>query len=105
MIKHPKPRLPPKPEPKRLPRRKAVTIAAGFRFNGGVILCADTQEVIAHSKTSVPKLRLEPTMIAKDSPDDLMIAMAGAGNGPFIDKLIERALEGRHRLRRLLRPA
>jgi hypothetical protein len=72
-----------------------VTIAAGFRFNGGVIICADTQETIAHSKTSVPKLRLEPSMmVGRDSPDDLMIAMAGAGDGPFIDKLVERAWEG-----------
>jgi len=71
-----------------------VTIVAGFRFNTGVILCADTQETILHAKTSVPKLRLEPAIkIGRDSPDDLMIAMAGAGDGPFIDKLIELAWE------------
>jgi hypothetical protein len=72
-----------------------VTIAAGFRFDGGIILCADTQETIEHSKMSVPKLRVEPLqMVGKDSPDDLMIAIAGSGDGPFIDKLIERAWEG-----------
>jgi hypothetical protein len=72
----------------------AVTIAAGFYFNGGIILCADTQETIEHSKTWTPKLILEPAaMRGKDSPDDLMLAIAGAGSGPFIDKLTERAWE------------
>jgi hypothetical protein len=72
----------------------AVTVAAGFYFNGGIILCADTQETIEHSKTWTPKLRLEPAaMRGKDSPDDLMLAIAGAGDGPFIDKLTERAWE------------
>jgi hypothetical protein len=69
-----------------------VTIAAGFRFNGGVILCADTQETIEelHSKTWTPKLIVQPTnKIYRDSPDDLVIAIAGAGDGPFIDKLTE----------------
>jgi len=71
-----------------------VTIAAGFYFNGGIILCADTQETIEHSKTWTPKLRLEPAaMRGKDSPDDLMLAIAEAGDGPFIDKLTERAWE------------
>lgn len=71
-----------------------MTIAAGFRFNGGLILCADTQETIQelHSKTWTPKLIVEPAdKIGKDSPDDLMIAIAGAGNGPFIEKLTELA--------------
>jgi hypothetical protein len=84
----------PKPNHLRLPRSKAVTIAAGFRFNGGVILCADTQETIEalHSKAWTPKLIVEPTTkIGNDSPDDLMIAIAGAGDGPFIDKLTELA--------------
>ena len=71
-----------------------MTIAAGFRFNGGLILCADTQETIQelHSKTWTPKLIVEPALkLSKDSPDDLMIAIAGAGDGPFIDKLTELA--------------
>ena len=69
-----------------------MTIAAGFAFNGGVILCADTQETIGSAKRWVPKLLLEPVrMDGLDGVDDLMIAMAGAGDGPFMDKIVERA--------------
>ena len=39
--KPPYPHRPPKPIP---PRRKPVTIAAGFKFNGGILLCADTEQ-------------------------------------------------------------
>jgi hypothetical protein len=68
-----------------------VTIAAGYVFNGGVILCADTQETVGLSKTKRPKLVIEPRELeGKDSPEDLMLAMAGAGDGPYIDKLVER---------------
>jgi 20S proteasome alpha/beta subunit len=72
-----------------------VTIVAGFRFNGGVILCADTQETIGeYSKSWTPKLVVKPTpWYANDSPDDLMIAFGGAGDGPFTDKIIDRAWE------------
>lgn len=72
-----------------------MTIVAGFRFNAGLILCADTQETIDnYSKTWTPKLVVKPTpWYAKDSPDELMVAFAGAGNGPFIDKVVERAWE------------
>ncbi|HVB98257.1 MAG TPA: hypothetical protein VNJ12_02845 [Candidatus Dormibacteraeota bacterium] len=72
-----------------------MTIVAGMRFNGGVILCADTQETIdQYSKTWTPKLVVKPQpWYAKDSPDDLMVAMAGAGEGPWVDKLTERAWE------------
>jgi len=76
----------------RLPKRKAVTIAAGYYFNGGIILCADTQETVGIAKTWSPKLIVEPNEnIGKDSRDDLMIAVAGSGDGPMIDKLVERA--------------
>ena len=84
----------PRPKPERLPERRCVTVAAGFRFNGGVVLCADTQETTRHSKLSVPKIRVEPSRMAgHDDPDDLMVAITGAGNGPFIDKLVERCWE------------
>lgn len=76
----------------RLLEGQAVTIAAGYLFNGGIILCADTQETVGVSKTQTPKLVLEPRGLeGTDSSDDLMIVMAGAGDGPLIDKLIERA--------------
>jgi 20S proteasome alpha/beta subunit len=84
------------PRQKRLSaRRKAVTIVAGFRCQGGVIICADTQETIEKTKVHTPKLRLEPskTFYGGDTSDDLMVAFAGSGPGPFIDKVIDRAWE------------
>jgi hypothetical protein len=39
-----------------------------------------------------PKLIIEPIdLIGKDLHDDLMIAVAGAGDSAFIDKIVERA--------------
>jgi hypothetical protein len=72
-----------------------VTIVAGFKCSDGIVLCADTQETIQISKTHVPKLRIEPTRFYPnyDSTDELMVAFAGAGEGPFIDKLVSRAWE------------
>jgi len=72
-----------------------MTIVAGLRCANGIVLCADTQETKNElSKINVPKLRIEPWFKAgKDSPEELMIAVAGAGDGPFIDKIIERAWE------------
>lgn len=69
-----------------------MTIAAGFAFNGGLILCADTLETVPGiSKQWVPKLILNPVSLeGRDTPDNLMIAMAGAGDGAFIDKIVER---------------
>jgi hypothetical protein len=72
-----------------------VTIVAGFRCADGVVLCADTQETLAASKTHVPKLRFEPREheLVGDHKDDLVLAMAGSGNGPFIDKVVDKAWE------------
>src|SRR5260370_31797210 len=95
MIPRPLPKYIPRQKPERLPKRRAVTIVAGFRFNTGIILCADTQETIQnYSKTWTPKLVVKPhPWTGTDSPDDLMVAFAGAGDGPFIDKVTERAWE------------
>jgi len=78
-----------------------MTIVAGLRCANGIVLCADTQETKNElSKINVPKLRIEPWFKAgKDSPEELMIAVAGAGDGPFIDKIIERAWEEGDRIR------
>ena len=38
--------IPKPPKPLRLPRRKALTIAAGFNFADGVMLCADTEMTV-----------------------------------------------------------
>jgi hypothetical protein len=56
-------------------------------------LCADTQETIEPLKRHVPKLRIEPNKDGGDSTDELIVAFAGAGDSPFIDKLVSRAWE------------
>jgi 20S proteasome alpha/beta subunit len=72
-----------------------VTIVAGFKCKEGVVLCADTQETIEPLKRHVPKLRIQPNkdFYGGDLADELMVAFAGAGDGPFIDKLTSRAWE------------
>jgi|GEM_PF-1671121 len=98
MIRPPKPRLPSESKPAPLPKRDAVTIVAGFKSYEGVVLCADTQETVLHSKRHVPKLRFEPDSLSKagkrfrgEEVSDLAAAFCGAGDGPFIDKLIDEA--------------
>jgi hypothetical protein len=96
MIKpFPKP-LVPQPKPKRLLRRKAVTIVAGFKCYEGIVLCADTQETVGDSKRNVPKLRFEPASITNCGvPDhELAVGFCGAGNnGVFMDEMVDRAWE------------
>lgn len=98
MIRPPKPRPFPRSKPAPLPKRDAVTIVAGFKCYEGVVLCADTQETVLHSKRHVPKLRFEPDHIVNwgkalrgEDVTDLAAAFCGAGDGPFIDKLIDEA--------------
>jgi hypothetical protein len=85
---HPKPPVS-SPNLKRLPKREAVTIVAGFRCIDGVVLCSDTQEVTqGYLKTRVPKLIVRPEY---GQAGDLKHGIfAGAGDGPLIDKLIGR---------------
>lgn len=45
----------PHPPKKKRPRRKHVTIAAGFNFDGGLLLCADTK-ITTDAKTNESKL-------------------------------------------------
>jgi hypothetical protein len=87
----------PRPKPfniptiRRLPRGKRLTIAAGFIGQNGIVLCADTQEVIPGlTKNEVDKIRLW-----KDQ--GLCIAIAGAGDSELIEtasQRIEKALYG-----------
>src|SRR5258708_11268684 len=83
----PRPFVPPKA--KRLPRGKRVTIAAGFVCEDGLLLCADSQEVISgYTKNEVDKVRMW-----KDQ--GLCIAITGAGDTELIEyagKLIETAI-------------
>jgi 20S proteasome alpha/beta subunit len=77
--------------PKRLPRNRKLTIAAGFVCVDGVILCADTQETISgYTKNETEKIRL-----FKDQ--GLCVAITGAGDSELIETvspLIENALFG-----------
>jgi hypothetical protein len=70
-----------------------VTIIAGFKSYEGVVLCADTQETREHAKRKVSKVRFEPRNIhgLEIHHSNLAAAFCGAGDGPFIDKLIEEA--------------
>lgn len=71
-----------------------MTIIAGFKCHEGIVICADTQETIEHSKRSVPKLVFEPREHEYGSPDNLAAAFCGASDyGPFVDKLIANSWE------------
>jgi hypothetical protein len=62
-----------------------VTIAAGFVASGAVVICADTQETYGDLlKISVPKITIKPEFHIPGKP---RLVIAGAGSGPFIDKL------------------
>ncbi|HLY60270.1 MAG TPA: hypothetical protein VKV95_05845 [Terriglobia bacterium] len=80
-------------DPQRIPRKKTVSIIAGFKCYEGIVICADTQETAGTSKRSVPKLRFEPARGPHEG-DGLAVAFCGAGdNGAFIDKLVQTAWE------------
>lgn len=65
-----------------------MTICAGFKSMYGVVLCADSQETIGALKLDVPKMVVRPSVGEAD--DRVRMAFAGAGDGPFIDKLTEK---------------
>lgn len=78
------------------PKRQIVTIIAGFRCQGGIVLCSDTQETSGTAKRSVPKLQcFHGPVISQDGNGmvngDLALAICGAGDGPFIDKVASQA--------------
>jgi hypothetical protein len=73
-----------------------MTIIAGFRCQDGIVVCADTQETFGSAKRNVPKLVFShgPTLSAEQDRminHDLALAMCGAGDGPFVDKIASRA--------------
>lgn len=71
----PKPRLFPRPNPDRLPRRrKAMTIAAGIICTDGILVCADSEVTSAVSKRQRDKI-----YAFKDH-----LLLTGSGNGDFI---------------------
>jgi hypothetical protein len=73
-----------------------MTIIAGFRCQDGIVVCADTQETSGIAKRNVPKLEFTngPTWSEEQQKminHDLAIAICGAGDGPFVDKVASRA--------------
>lgn len=67
-------------------RRQYVTIAAGIVASDGLILAADSHESVDdYLKVFRPKLVDIPLMSS-----ELKCVIAGAGDGPFIDMLVER---------------
>lgn len=73
-----------------------MTIIAGFKCQGGIVLCSDTQETSGNAKRNVPKLQcLQGPVVSQDRQGmvnaDLALAICGAGDGPFIDKIASQA--------------
>jgi hypothetical protein len=73
-----------------------VTIIAGFRCQEGIVVCADTQETSGTAKRSVSKLQCFHGPVAGQDGNglvnpDLALAICGAGDGPFIDKIASQA--------------
>jgi len=68
-----------------------LTIIAGLKSKDGIVICADTQETFGVTKKDVPKLIFQPSEYSEGSTDDVAAAFCGAGDGPFIEKLIDNA--------------
>jgi ATP-dependent protease HslVU (ClpYQ) peptidase subunit len=81
--------------PFRAQKGERVTICAGFTSTFGVVICADSQETIDVMKFDAPKLIIKPSI--GDVSDKVRMAFAGAGHGPFIDKLVEKMWEAANR--------
>jgi 20S proteasome alpha/beta subunit len=79
----PKPRPFPRPEYRRLPKGKPVTIATGMRCTNGVVLCTDTEYTGSH-KTYGTKIAhfVKPE-------HGFSFAMAGAGSAVFMEKVFD----------------
>ncbi len=71
--------------PRRLPERKRMTIAAGFLCRSGIVLCADSQEVVGDMKWPVKKL-----VVPRTAMGNTRIMIAGAGFGPAIDNATQK---------------
>ena len=68
-----------------------MTIIAGFKSKDGIVICADTQETFSGTKKDVPKLVFQPPRLSDGSPENIAAAFCGAGDGPYIEKLIGNA--------------
>lgn len=63
-----------------------MTVCAGFKSSYGVVLCADSQETVGAMKFDAPKLVIRPQIGTRK--DKVRMLFAGAGHGPFIDRLV-----------------
>lgn len=82
----------PRPLPRPYPpiqENKRVTIAAGFRCNAGIVMCADTEETLGDIKQWMGKIQ-----ITAYPERGHLIAFAGAGWTDYIHTAIERASDG-----------
>jgi hypothetical protein len=84
----------PRPIVPRLRRRKAVTIVAGFFANSGVVLAADSQEIISeYAKTNIGKIRV------LYNGDKWRVGMAGSSDqSPYLESFKEELGKELHKL-------
>lgn len=78
------------PKTQRRRERKRMTIAVGFKCQGGVVLCADTQETAGDLKWPVEK-------VVSYEKEWCQAGFAGADDGDIADTLIQRLQENLHR--------
>src|SRR5438105_9897981 len=78
----PKPhKIIPWPKPLRLPKRKRVTLIAGFCCQDGIVLCADAQETVDDIRVATQKI--EPKLLGNYD-----FAIGGSGDGDLIDAAV-----------------
>jgi hypothetical protein len=88
----------PKPtiKPKRLPRRKRMTIAIGIKARDGLVVGADSEESTGFLKSSQQKLMplyLGMQVGSNPSPPTGVCVFTGAGDGGYIDAITEDLME------------
>lgn len=77
------------PKPKRLPRSRKVTIAAGFKFDHGIMLCADSQ----FNYSGVIKASGKKIFIKYFKKPLVSVGFAIAGSVPHAQKAIRKICE------------
>jgi hypothetical protein len=77
-------------EPKRLPRGRIVTIAAGFNCEDGVLLCSDSQESYGDFKRHQAKIAIRPAPGFRALGAPLKAVFAGAGDATFVDIVVDK---------------
>jgi hypothetical protein len=94
MISAPKPHFSPKP--KRLPKRKRMTIAIGVRANDGLVIGADSEESTGFLKNTQQKLMpfyMGMQLGSNPAPPSGICVFTGAGDGGYIDAITEELID------------